>query len=157
MIFLNDKVTKRRADVHYAAIKQVVLCKHHKEIIRFHFNHLRPPGFPSKMNLFTQARRDLCDYLKIAWKTDFMFRKDRFGKFPLYQTVTSDEVKKASLKHFSTIPSKMTNPPEKYLKNSVNICKMEYKGYFFFIPEAFIPDQQQGIYVDSDKKYYLQI
>ena len=40
---------------------------------------------PLKMNIFTEERKSVIDYLKYSWKTDYMFDLYEVKELPVYK------------------------------------------------------------------------
>jgi len=82
---MRHDLKKVRVEVRYADIEKIILDINDSAIIQFHFNESKPENIPQIMNIFTKSRRQLCDHLKIAFNTDFMYRMNSVGQIPLFK------------------------------------------------------------------------
>eukprot|EP00743_Colponemidia_sp_Colp-15_P009188 GILK01010026.1.p1 GENE.GILK01010026.1~~GILK01010026.1.p1 ORF type:complete len:834 (-),score=151.27 GILK01010026.1:158-2623(-) len=134
----------RGGRIYYAHIENVVIDTVSKDLFQINTNENRPPNCLPVMFVESGERDKLLKYAEVCWKTDFMFRMNKVAQFPFHIT----RVRYRGASRFSNL---FLEPPPAYRK-----CN--YRGYFFFVKEAYeemvneLTGMSLGRYRDKQKR-----
>ena len=74
MFFIESKLEEVKTEIFYAHIIRILLDPDNVCFLQIQFSDNRDENIPAKMNLATEERKQFTDWLRVCWKTDYMFR-----------------------------------------------------------------------------------
>jgi hypothetical protein len=143
LFIVDAQLNEVKAEVFYAHLSRVVLDPNKGSYIQLQLSDNREEHLPSKMNLAIEDRKQFSDWLRVNWKTDYMFRLGKVCDLPTFQ---------GNIENISGQPLflKASKPPVSLLIPNAGWLKYEVRGYVFHIPEKYEQTNK------SDLTFYWQ-
>ncbi|EGR32977.1 nd9 protein, putative [Ichthyophthirius multifiliis] len=83
--FFDENFQFVKGQVKYIHLLRILVSKKNDQLLQLHFSEQKDKNMPLKMNIYTEDRKAIIDYLKYSWKTDFMFHQYEVKELPIYK------------------------------------------------------------------------